>query len=139
MAITVSVLFGGIMHQYAPMLLAITDPALQKLKLLAWYLGFACFYALGVYAIYKIHQVLRVNYQFIARMILLQFFVLGQLQLLRYAERLLWDTHYLKPLYQSGIVGVNVTTAIVTLGFALTVGYSQYQVNKGKKGVKWIL
>jgi hypothetical protein len=138
-AITVSVLIGGIMHQLTPILLTIDDPELLPIKLFGWYMGFVSFDTLGIYVIYKIHKIFNINYQFIARMIMLQLFVLGQLQLLRYTERLIFDSDYLMALYKSGVIGINITTALVALIFALVVSYSKYRVNRGKQGVKWII
>jgi hypothetical protein len=124
-ALAVSIIVGKVMLEYSPKLLAAKTPENLALVTFVWYVGFVFFDAVAIFAIYKSHAVRKIRYSLIAKMVLLSFFVKAQLHLLRYTERLIWDTDFLMPLYKSGIVSINVTTAITAIIFAV-IAYIQY-------------
>ena len=138
LTLTATVLFCGLMNSYTPTLYLLDAPLLFSYKLFAWYIGFALLNGLAILTIWYLHRCFKLRYGMIARMALLQYFVLAQLQLLRYGERLLWQTDYLKPIYQAGIASINIGTALVALGFAVLALHHELNTNH-HKGVKWTL
>ena len=138
-ALATSVIAGGLMNQYTPYVLQSNNPASQNTILFVWYLGFVAIDAAAMAVIYKCHLAFVVRYNFITKMVLLSIFIKAQLHLIRYGERIIWDTHYIKPLYTSGISGINIATAATAMLFVLAITISRIRVAKGKRGLTWLI
>lgn len=125
-AVTVMVVIGGTTHQYAPHLLEITDEQYTTLVRVAWYIGFAVFDFIAIYAVYKLHQIYQMSYRFIAKMVILAYFTKAILHLTRFTERHFFDTELLQPVYKYGIIGVNIGGAFTVLVISLAALYAHY-------------
>lgn len=141
---TVVVFLSVIMRWYAPHLLALKtslSPEYLMHILFIWYMGFVGVHACGILVIYKLHDAFAIQYSMIAKMVLVGYFVQGQLHMLRYSERLLLgvDSQWLKPIYQAGIGSVNIGMASISLAFALAIMVSRGRQAKGKRGLQWTL
>lgn len=131
-ALLIVVVLGGLMRQYAPHLYAITDPEYQAWVRFAWYMGFTAIYAFGMFILTKVHLTFMLRFSFMAKTVLFGYFVAGQLQLFRYAERAIGKTDYLQQVYQVGIPTINIGIAITALFFAVVMVISKIRIQQGK-------
>lgn len=118
---------GSITYRYTLLVLQ-SDPniALTPLQLwlqeheaimnFVWYIGLCFFDTIGLSAIYLLHQKMRLPNGYATKIILLAYLIDTLLNGLRFAERSLWDTHHLKPLYQWGIASMNIGILMVVFG-----------------------
>jgi hypothetical protein len=115
---------------YRDFLLALPDDTAQLLVRFAWYIGFALSEMLMMYIIYKVHVVFKQTYSTLTKVMLLSCFVLAFIHLSRFAERHLFYTDFLQPIYRWGIPSINVSTAVM----AVTLGlFAVYQHLRRKK------
>lgn len=140
-ALSIMVLFGVVMHWYAPYLLTLQTPETRPYVLFIWYVGFVAIDALGIWILYRVHDAFTIRYSVPAKILMIAYFVLAMANLIRYGERLLlgMGSVYLKPLYQAFIPAINIGMATTVLGFALIIALSRWRTGKGKKGVAWVL
>lgn len=133
--ITMSIIaiIGGIMLQYAPLLLANTNPDYTTIIRIAWYIGFALMYTIATAALFYAHKACRVEYRFLAKLTIIAFFMLAMLQLSRFTERYFWGSDYLQPIYKYGVIGINTgvtTMELIIAVMAVYLHFSKKEVNR---------
>ncbi len=143
----VSIVLGGVMTAYSPSLgafiqnarLPTGDIIWLDIGLFAWYVGFALFNLASIMAIFKIHVWYKKNYSFITYAYLLAFFLLGNLQIVQYAEILTFNQGHVENIYKLGILSINIGVSLTTIMIVLGVTISRYLIKRGKKGLSWSL
>lgn len=136
-ALTITALIGGISVQYQSFLLGIKAEEHEDLVRFAWYIGFATMDIIVILVLRQIHLLTKTPYSFITKTMFLAHLVLGIMQVVRYGERYFFNTDYLKPIYKSGIVAINVSVTGVTIIFTIIILISKYREARGKEGVTW--
>jgi hypothetical protein len=136
-ALAVVVLIDGIMLNYIEMLKGIKGPEYLDFVIFAWNIGFAAIDCLVIVCIHKLHRVSKTPYCLVTKVIILEYFTYGVMQVVRYIERSVFDTNYLKGMYQSGILAINLATTAMVVIFALIICYFKYQQSKGKEVSIW--
>lgn len=74
-----------------------------------WYVTWAAIEILCLWCIYKIHTVYQLSASKLTRYIMVCFLSLCTLQLMRYADRVVFDTNLLAAVYKYVIVSINIS------------------------------
>lgn len=103
-----------------------------------FYLGGALIDGLAIYAIYKLHQMMQTPHLLLARMYILAFSVTATLQVLRFNQKLIFESNLYQDAYQMAFAGINIGTTIVAIVVALLALYQTFvQGEKGKLSWKY--
>lgn len=104
----------------------------------AFYLGISLIDGLAIYAIYKLHQMMQTPHLLLARMYILAFSVTATLQVLRFNQKLIFESNLYQDAYQMAFAGINIGTTIVAIVVALLALYQTFvQGEKGKLSWKY--
>ena len=136
-ALAVVVMLDGISLHYIVMLESIKDPAYIWLERIAWYAGLSILHMITIYSVYKLHYISKTPYSFITKMVFLEYSTYTIMHIIRYTERTVFKTEFLKALYKNGILSISLSTTVVTIGFAILVMVSKHRMSKGKKTLLW--
>lgn len=133
------IIFGAITRGYETELLdwGKANPDHKLLVRFIWYMGFASFDLLGIYAIQKCNELFNVHAGRVARVILLVFLARGLLQLVSYAELVLWQTGHLAFIYTTGIVSINGMSALSCFCLAVAYSIGVFCFRRGKRDEMW--
>ncbi len=140
-SLVVFTLVGGIGYRYSLVILQSNpDVALTSLQLwlqdhdkamhFIWYIGLCIFDSIGLLAIYLLHQKLKLPNGIVTKTILLAYLIDSSLNVVRFTERSLFETHYLKSIYQWGIISINIGVLMVVLSVAVKAAYEHIQRQK---------
>lgn len=131
----VMALMGSLIYvQFGPLLFGIEGITYKTWVRVAHYMGIALLDGIAIVAIHRLHVLARLKYSAMAKMYLLAFFVAGCLQLARFAERYIFDTHYLAGIYRWGLASINITTTAIVLAICAMAIYQHYN-NKKPRGI----
>lgn len=131
------VLVGGTMVLYQPYLSQLYSAETKHAVNFAWYVGFTILDIVAIGLIFLLHKHYRVSYGFIANYNLFAYLILGVLQLVRYAERIKFNTDWFKEVYRYGIIAINVSTAAIALLIAVMALFSVYQIEWKSRRLAW--
>jgi hypothetical protein len=96
-----------------------------------WYMGFAIFDLIAMRAIYNVHKKENVRIGRLGQYASFAFFAVGTLQLLQYAEIVIFNTNdKVATLYIVGIPSINIATAIICTVVALFSLYTSLNIKK---------
>ena len=135
LTLIVIVVFNTLMKGHEGIMLwyMATHPDYSPVVNFFWYMPFAVFDFIAMRAIYNVHQKENVRIGRLGQYASFAFFAAATIQLLQYAEIVIFNTDTnLDTLYRTGIPAINIGTAIICAGVALTALCSSfYCKNRG--------
>lgn len=117
-ALTIWVVGNLFMDQIQPFVMAVSTNNVT-LGSSFWYVTWAAIEILCLWCIYKIHAVHEIPASNLARYIMICLLALCSLQLIRYADRLVFETDLFSAIYKYAVVSINISVVpFATLWFA---------------------
>lgn len=112
-----------------------SNPGISPVVNFFWYMGFAGFDLAALRAIYIFHKKENVRIGNLGQYANLAFFAAGSLQLLQYAEIVLFKTDQnIDKIYSIGIPTINIAMALICLGVAAKALFGAHLKKNKQKG-----
>ena len=122
--------YQGILDWYTSV-----NPGVSPVVHFFWYMGFAGFYLVALIAIFRFHKKENVRIGQLGQYTSFAFFAAGSLQLLQYAEIVLFNTdQYIDKLYTFGIPAINTATGLICFSIALKAAFKTHFKTEKREG-----
>ena len=119
--IGVWVVANFMMRSITPVYLELSESGHTSIIRHVWYLTWVVFNCVSILVIASIHDRLKIKFNYLSYIVVAEFATLSIIQIIRYAERFVFETSYSVLLYRYGIWGIEILTALIFVCATLIV------------------